>query len=108
MSIELVREHRQPSRAPRVSMVVRAMPLAAAILVAGACGMTEQGSVNTGALLLETQLVVEGLRDELAMFQDQIDSLRVELTRQDSLLRVMANLQGMPMPPRPPGIPVPD
>ena len=65
------------------------------------CGLTEQPNVNTGQLLLETQEVVAGLRDELASFQDQLDSLRVELNRQDSLLRQMANLQGMPMPPKP-------
>lgn len=76
----------------------------AVLLIAGstsACGLTEQPSVNTAELLAETQEVVFGLREELASFQDQIDSLRVELNRQDSLLRYLANLQGMPMPPRP-------
>ena len=72
--------------------------LPAAVL---ACGLTEQPNVNTAELLVETQEVVLGLREELASFQDQIDSLRAELNRQDSLLRQMANLQGMPMPPRP-------
>ena len=66
-----------------------------------ACGLTEQPNVNTAELLVETQEVVLGLREELAAFQDQIDSLRVELNRQDSLLRQLANLQGMPMPTRP-------
>jgi len=76
-------------------------------MVSSACGITEQPNVNTAELLVETQEVVLGLREELAAFQDQLDSLRVELARQDSLLRVMANLQGMPMPPRPaiPGLP---
>ena len=77
---------------------LRLVLLAAAM---SACGMTEQPSVNTAELLVETQEVVSGLREELASFQTQIDSLRVELTRQDSLLRQMATLQGMPMPPRP-------
>lgn len=74
------------------------------VLLAGAtsaCGLTEQPNVNTAELLVETQEVVYGLREELATFQDQIDSLRAELNRQDSLLRQMANLQGMPMPPKP-------
>ena len=66
-----------------------------------ACGLTEQPNVNSAELLAETQAVVLGLREELASFQDQIDSLRLELNRQDSLLRHLANLQGMPMPPRP-------
>ena len=87
---------------------VRAVALAVVTASTAACGVTDQPSVNSAELLVETQEVVQGLREELAMFQDQIDSLRVELTRQDSLLRVMANLQGMPMPPRPPGMPLPE
>lgn len=85
----------------------RALRLAVLAMVASACGLTEQPGVNTAELLVETQEVVLGLREELAAFQDQLDSLRVELTRQDSLLRIMANLQGMPMPPRSaiPGLP---
>ena len=77
-----------------------------AAMVAG-CSLTDQPSVNTAELLVETQEVVLGLREELAAFQDQLDSLRVELSRQDSLLRAMANLQGMPMPPRAPAAIVP-
>ena len=75
------------------------------ILVGGlstGCGLTGQPNVNTAELLVETQEVIGELRTEIATFQDQIDSLRNELTRQDSLLRVMANLQGMPMPPKMP------
>ena len=68
------------------------------------CGLTEQPPVNTAELLVETQEMVAGLRDELAGFQDQIDSLHVELAHQDSLIRALANLQGMPLPPKPPEI----
>jgi hypothetical protein len=77
------------------------------IAIAG-CGLTEQPAVNTAELLVETQEMVAGLRDELAGFQDQIDSLHVELAHQDSLIRVLANLQGMPLPPKPPGIILPE
>jgi hypothetical protein len=77
-----------------------------AVAVAG-CGMTDQPSVNTAELLVETQNVVAGLREELAGFQDQIDSLHVQLAYQDSLIRVLANLQGMPLPPKPQGIILP-
>ena len=79
----------------------RIVPLLFVVTATAACGLTEQPTVNTAELLLETQEVVLGLRDELASFQDQIDSLRLELSRQDSLLRHLANLQGMPMPPKP-------
>ena len=79
----------------------RILPVVLLAVALTACGLTEQPSVNTAELLVETQEVVLGLREELATFQDQIDSLRAELNRQDSLLRQLANLQGMPMPSRP-------
>ena len=75
-----------------------------ALLVMTGCGLTEKPAVNTNELLVETQDMVAGLREELAGFQDQIDSLHMELARQDSLLRALANLQGMAMPPKPPEI----
>jgi hypothetical protein len=74
------------------------------VVAVSGCGLTEQPQVNTAELLNETQEMVAGLRDELAGFQDQIDSLHVELARQDSLIRALANLQGMPMPPKAPEI----
>ena len=83
------------------------MICALTIVAAAGCGVADQPPVNTAELLVETQEVVAGLREELAAFQDQIDSLHVELTRQDSLIRVLANLQGMPLPPKPPGIILP-
>lgn len=79
-----------------------------ALIAATGCGVTDQPAVNTAELLVETQEMVAGLREELAGFQDQIDSLHVELAHQDSLIRVLANLQGMPLPPKPPGIIPPD
>jgi hypothetical protein len=79
----------------------RILPLVLLASAVAGCGLTDQPNVNTAELLVETQEVVAGLRDELAAFQDQIDSLRVELNRQDSLIRHLANLQGMPMPPKP-------
>ena len=81
--------------------VARVLAVAVFAVAMSACGLTDQPNVNTNQLLAETQEVVFGLRQELATFQDQIDSLRIELNRQDSLIRQLANLQGMPMPPRP-------
>jgi hypothetical protein len=78
------------------------------LLAAAGCGITDQPTVNTAELLVETQEMVAGLREELAGFQDQIDSLQVQLAHQDSLIRVLANLQGMPLPPKPPGVILPD
>lgn len=79
------------------------LPTLASLVVVAGCDLAQPPQVNTAELLVETQLVVEGLREELVFFQDQIDSLRTELARQDSLIRTLANLQGMPLPPRPAG-----
>ncbi len=84
--------------------LARTLSLATAIMIAGACSAPDRPTVNTAELLVETQEVVLGLREELAAFQDQLDSLRVELSHQDSLIRVLANLQGMQMPPRSPSV----
>ena len=81
----------------------RIRPLVALIATTG-CGITDKPAVNTAELLNETQEMVAGLRDELAGLQNQIDSLHIEIARQDSLIRALANLQGMPMPPKPPEI----
>ena len=75
----------------------RILPLVALVAATG-CGITDKPPVNTAELLNETQEMVAGLRDELAGLQNQIDSLHIEMGRQDSLIRALANLQGMPMP----------
>jgi hypothetical protein len=79
-----------------------------ALVAAAGCNLTNQPTVNTAELLVETQDMVAGLRDELAGFQDQIDSLHVELAHQDSIIRVLANLQGVPLPPKPTGVILPE
>jgi hypothetical protein len=89
-------------------MSLRRMMSVVVLTAAAGCGITDKPAVNTAELLVETQEMVAGLREELAGFQDQIDSLHVELAHQDSLIRVLANLQGMPLPPKPQGIILPD
>ena len=87
--------------------ITRFLPVAAVAVLDSACAPNDKPTVNTAELLVETQDVVMGLREELAAFQDQLDSLRVEMSRQDSLIRVLANLQGMPMPPKTPSVIIP-
>jgi hypothetical protein len=85
----------------------QSVAFAALVTAITGCGVAEQPPVNIAELLVETQDVVAGLREELAGFQDQIDSLHVQLAYQDSLIRVLANLQGMPLPPKPQGVILP-
>ena len=73
------------------------------VLVVGAtaaCDMT--GGAATNQLLYEAQDAMQQLRSELAIFQDEIDSLRRDLGVQDSLLRDLANQLGRPIPERQP------
>lgn len=44
--------------------------------------------------------VVQGLQQSQLELNDRIDSLTILVTRQDSTLRVLANLSGNPLPPR--------
>ena len=77
--------------------------VAIALTTAGAaCQPSEQGpTFNTAQMMMETRDLIDGIHSELAILQSEIDSLRTELATQDSLIRVMFNLQGNPLPPRP-------
>jgi hypothetical protein len=80
-----------------------ALPLAIAL---AACQPVDQGAtMSTGQMMLEAQDAIDRIYTEMSILQGEIDSLRTELTRQDSLIRVMFNLQGNPLPPRPVIIP---
>lgn len=61
----------------------------------------QERTVSAAQVMMETQDAMTGVNNELAILQDQIDSLRGALNTQDSLIRVMFNLQGNPLPPKP-------
>jgi hypothetical protein len=48
--------------------------------------------------LYELQDLLVQMREETALLQGQVDSLQFVVARQDSTLRRMANLMGMPVP----------
>ncbi|HUF26348.1 MAG TPA: hypothetical protein VMM18_05130 [Gemmatimonadaceae bacterium] len=68
-------------------------------VVAGAC-FNPGADIATGEMILGLTDAVEDLRMETSILQDQIDSLSVEITRQDSLIRRLADHTGLYMPPR--------
>lgn len=80
----------------------RTLGLAAWLVLSAACGGigAPQGDVSTGQLMLELSEAINGLREDNAMLQAQVDSLRGEVARQDSLVRQLAAVAGMPVPPR--------
>lgn len=86
----------------RYRRVVRELSVAASIAMAAGCGTgngAAQGDVSTGQVMLELSDAVTALREDNAVLQAQVDSLRGEVARQDSLVRRLAAVAGMPVPP---------
>lgn len=64
-------------------------------------GCTNPGNGETGVLaqnVLDLGDAVSSLRQENALLQEQIDSLGKVVARQDSAVRQIANLAGIPIP----------
>ena len=57
-------------------------------------------TVSTGQALIELSDAVNDVRQETAVLQEQIDSLRLVVARQDSLVTRLALTAGVPLPPR--------
>ena len=88
--------HRTPPRARR-----RALPRAAAIaalaVLAGSCTAPAQpGDISTGEMFVEISDALNIIRQENAMLQAQLDSLREVVARQDTLLGRVAAAAGVP------------
>ena len=73
--------------------------VAVLVLVSG-CSFpaATSGDVSQGQLLLDMADALDGLRSQNADLQAQIDSLRVDVARQDSLLTRVATLNGITTP----------
>jgi hypothetical protein len=76
--------------------------LAAALLSAGAlsgCLRNPAADAATAQALTEIADRLGTLQQENAELQNQVDSLRVVVARQDTIVRRLANLAGVPMAP---------
>jgi hypothetical protein len=70
----------------------------AAVLTA-ACQAPQPAALETmGETVLQLGDAVSSLQQENAMLQEQVDSLRIAVAKQDTALRRFANLAGMPLP----------
>ena len=87
---------RRPARATALALVA----LLAAMLPAGCAGVPSTDSLSQGELLIELTDAMNALRDHDALLQEQVDSLRTVVARQDSLLGGVAAASGVPLPPR--------
>jgi hypothetical protein len=74
--------------------------LAAALcLLVAACQAPQpQALEGLGESVLQLGDAVSALQQENAILQDQLDSLRLAVAKQDTALRRFANLAGMPLP----------
>lgn len=94
-------QHARPFAAP-----ARIAAIAALVLLAIACGgsgtgfSTPQTEMSTAQAMLDLNSEILTLREENAMLQAQLDSLRDVVARQDTTLRQVANLLGVSLPPR--------
>ncbi|HEX6060345.1 MAG TPA: hypothetical protein VFZ11_15150 [Gemmatimonadaceae bacterium] len=71
-------------------------------LGASGCGvaMDPTENVTTGEAILGLSDAVAGLREDDAMLQAQLDSLRGVVARQDSIIARLAAATGVPLPSR--------
>jgi hypothetical protein len=73
--------------------------IAIAISALASCQSIAPAGIETlGESVLQLGDAVSALQQENAMLQEQVDSLRVAVARQDTSLRRFANLAGMPLP----------
>jgi hypothetical protein len=70
----------------------------AAVGVAG-CAPPSQQDIQTAQALSELGVSFNDLRQTQQELQDQVDSLKTIVVRQDSVIRTLANLAGVKAPP---------
>jgi hypothetical protein len=75
------------------------MLLAAAVLVVSVSCLPSRQDVDTAQALIEIGDVLNDIRMTQADMQDQLDSLKWSLARRDSVIRQLANLAGVAVPP---------
>ncbi len=72
--------------------------LVVALVILGACGgPTTSGDTTLAETLIEMSDALTAVREETALLQAQVDSLREQMARQDTLLRRLASMAGMPI-----------
>ena len=83
------------SRIARCAIVVS---MAAAALAACGGGNMVSGDVGTAQTLMELGEAVNALQQETAVMQAQVDSLTGVVARQDTIIRQLAGMAGVPVP----------
>lgn len=77
---------------------MRKLAAAAALLVSVSCLPSRQ-DVDTAQALIEIGDALNDIRMTRSELQDQLDSLKWAVARRDSVIRQLANLAGVAVPP---------
>ena len=72
----------------------------AVLMLAVACAPDTTAGINTAQALIELGDALNAVREEQSILQGQVDSLREVVARQDTVLRQVANIAGVPVPSR--------
>jgi hypothetical protein len=86
----------RPSAAAARSLAVLAAATVLVLAPAACTAAPASADISTGQMLVELGDALNGIRHDNALLQAQIDSLRTEVARQDTLLARLANLAGVP------------
>ena len=70
--------------------------LLTAAIAAGACSAGSSPQMNVGEALVELGDALNGVREENAFLQQQLDSLRTVVARQDTVIRKLSVAAGVP------------
>jgi len=92
-----MRTHPLPARPRRARLVLAAAALGSAAALGG-CLRNPAADAAAAQALTEIGDQLGAMQQETATLQDQIDSLRTVVARQDTILRRLANLAGVPVP----------
>lgn len=79
-------------------MRIRRTTLVLVLAALGGCGDVQRGGdVTLAETLIDMSDALVALREETAMLQAQVDSLRQHVARQDTVVRRLASMAGMPL-----------
>jgi hypothetical protein len=73
--------------------------LVVTIAMLSGCGVPRtSGDTTLAETLIEMSDAMAAVREETALLQAQVDSLREQMARQDTVVRRLASIAGMPLP----------
>ena len=76
------------------------LALVGGVVAAAACAPDTTAGINTAQALVELGDALNAVREEQSILQTQVDSLREVVARQDTVIRQVANIAGVPVPAR--------